>query len=72
MNFSKKNCFVKEIATQQKEEDAAYDDAPDDYLDPITSVLMSDPVRLPSSRQIVDRATIARHLLRFEFPSKIK
>ena len=31
---------------------------------------MLDPVMLPSSRQIVDRATIARHLLRYElFPS---
>jgi hypothetical protein len=43
-----------------------YDDAPDEYLDPITSTLMIDPVMLPSSRQITDRATIARHLLRYE------
>lgn len=43
-----------------------YEDAPDDYLDPITSTLMVDPVMLPSSRQIIDRATIARHLLRFD------
>ena len=42
-----------------------YDDAPDEYLDPITSTLMIDPVMLPSSKQIIDRATIARHLLRF-------
>lgn len=55
------------IAAEHKEEDAVYDDAPDDYLDPITSTLMIEPVMLPSSRQIVDRATIARHLLRFEF-----
>jgi len=27
---------------------------------------MSDPVMLPSSRKIVNRTTIARHLLRFE------
>jgi len=59
--------YFKEIAAQQKEEDAVYDDAPDEYLDPITSILMSDPVMLPSSRQIIDRATIARHLLRYEF-----
>lgn len=52
------------MAAQQKEEDAVYDDAPDEYLDPITSTLMIDPVMLPSSKQIVDRATIARHLLR--------
>lgn len=28
---------------------------------------MTDPVMLPSSRKIVDRATISRHLLRFVF-----
>lgn len=60
----------KVVAAQQKEDDAAYDDAPDEYLDPITSTLMIDPVMLPSSRQIIDRATIARHLLRY-FPKKI-
>ncbi|CAF4301010.1 unnamed protein product, partial [Rotaria sp. Silwood2] len=54
---------IKKIAAEQKEEDAAYDDAPDEYLDPITSILMSDPVMLPSSRTILDRTTIARHLL---------
>ncbi len=58
--------FRQEIATQRKEEDAAYDNAPDEYLDPITDILMTDPVMLPSSRNIVDRTTIARHLLRFE------
>ncbi len=59
--------FFQDVAAQQKEDDAIYDDAPDEYLDPITSLLMVDPVMLPSSRQIVDRATIARHLLRYEF-----
>ncbi len=58
--------FLKDVAAQQKEDDVAYDDAPDEYLDPITSTLMIDPVMLPSSRQIVDRGTIARHLLRYE------
>ncbi|CAF4687908.1 unnamed protein product [Rotaria sp. Silwood1] len=54
---------IKKVAAEQKEEEAAYDDAPDEYLDPITSILMSDPVMLPSSRKILDRTTIARHLL---------
>ncbi|CAF0830173.1 unnamed protein product [Rotaria sordida] len=54
---------IKKIAVEQKQEDATYDDAPDEYLDPITSILMSDPVMLPSSRKILDRTTIARHLL---------
>jgi ubiquitin conjugation factor E4 B len=33
---------------------------------------MLDPVMLPSSRQIIDRATIARHLLRYETTSFIR
>ncbi|CAF0807326.1 unnamed protein product [Adineta ricciae] len=61
--FIKLGQHIKDVAAQQKEDDAVYDDAPDEYLDPITSTLMTDPVMLPSSRQIVDRATIARHLL---------
>ncbi|KXJ76958.1 hypothetical protein RP20_CCG008557 [Aedes albopictus] len=38
-------------------------DPPDEFLDPIMSSLMMDPVVLPSSRITVDRSTIARHLL---------
>lgn len=38
-------------------------DPPDEFLDPIMSSLMMDPVILPSSRITVDRSTIARHLL---------
>jgi len=36
---------------------------PDDFLDPITMVLMTDPVKLPDSQIIVDRSTIERHLM---------
>jgi ubiquitin conjugation factor E4 B len=32
-------------------------------LDPITTILMEDPVKLPSSNVIVDRNTIETHLL---------
>jgi hypothetical protein len=35
---------------------------PEQYLDPLLSTLMTDPVRLPSGN-IVDRAVIERHLL---------
>jgi hypothetical protein len=66
-NFIYRLSFIfQHIAAQRKEEDIAYDNAPEDYLDPITDTLMTDPVMLPSSRKIVDRTTIARHLLRFE------
>ncbi|XP_066934926.1 ubiquitin conjugation factor E4 A-like [Clytia hemisphaerica] len=36
---------------------------PDEFLDPISCVLMHEPVKLPSSGQILCRSTIARHLL---------
>jgi hypothetical protein len=41
-------------------------DAPDEFLDPLLSTLMRDPVRLPTSGNIVDRSTIAQHLLNDE------
>lgn len=54
---------VGQAAMSLKREDELFADAPDEFLDAIMSHLMSDPVRLPNSRQIVDRSTIARHLL---------
>lgn len=48
--------------THAEEEDIAAD-APEEFLDPIMSHLMTDPVILPSSRLTCDRHTIARHLL---------
>lgn len=52
---------VNQLAEQQKQEDEILAEVPDEYLDPIMSTLMMDPVLLPSSRQIVDRSTIARY-----------
>lgn len=48
---------------QEKANQEVLADAPDDFLDPIMSTLMTDPVILPSSKVRVDRTTIARHLL---------
>ena len=56
-NLSKR---VAELADQQLTEEGLLAEAPDDFLDPIMSTLMTDPVMLPSSRKIVDRSTIAR------------
>lgn len=39
-------------------------DAPEEFLDPIMSTLMMDPIILPTSNNVMDRATISRHLLR--------
>jgi len=44
-------------------------DAPFDFLDPLLDTLMRDPVRLPTSGTIVDRSTIAQHLLNNEIGS---
>ncbi|KAL1304695.1 hypothetical protein AAFC00_003647 [Neodothiora populina] len=45
----------------QAEEDLG--EIPDELLDPIMGSLMTDPVILPNSKQIVDRSTIRQHLL---------
>lgn len=52
-------------ASFQNIEDLA-DSAPPEFLDPLMSTIMKDPVRLPTSDNIVDRATINQHLLNNE------
>ncbi|XP_046576120.1 LOW QUALITY PROTEIN: ubiquitin conjugation factor E4 A-like [Haliotis rubra] len=47
-----------------QEEEELLADVPEEFLDPIMGTLMKDPVLLPSSKNIVDKATIARHILR--------
>lgn len=51
---------VKKAANQKREEDEILVGIPDEFLDPIMSTVMSDPVILPSSKITVDRQTIAR------------
>lgn len=53
------------MRVRQAAEEELYADAPDEFLDPIMGTLMKDPVILPSSKNIVDRAVIARHILRY-------
>ena len=40
--------------------------APEEFLDQLMYTIMKDPVRLPSSGEIVDRFTISHHLLNDE------
>ncbi|KAJ8924936.1 hypothetical protein NQ315_001099 [Exocentrus adspersus] len=54
---------VAQKAQEYKANEEAMMEAPEHFLDPIMSTLMTDPVILPSSKQTVDRTTIARHLL---------
>jgi len=36
---------------------------PIEFIDPIVNDIMVDPVKLPSSQNIIDRLTIKKHLL---------
>ncbi|KAK9881497.1 hypothetical protein WA026_016380 [Henosepilachna vigintioctopunctata] len=54
---------VARKAEEYQTNEEAVAEAPEHFLDPIMSTLMTDPVILPSSKQVVDRTTIARHLL---------
>jgi ubiquitin conjugation factor E4 B len=46
------------------------EDAPFEFLDPLLDTLMRDPVRLPTSGQVVDRSTISQHLLNNEIGTR--
>ena len=51
---------AKEIVDKNK---INYDDAPEEFLDPLTFVLMEDPIILPTSHMNIDRKTIEEYLL---------
>ena len=56
----------EKIAQAKREDDAAEEDLgeiPDEFLDPLMFTLMEDPVKLPTSRNTLDRSTIRSHLL---------
>ncbi|KAH9922853.1 ubiquitin elongating factor core-domain-containing protein [Epithele typhae] len=48
-------------ATLEAEDDLG--EIPDEFLDPLMYTIMRDPVTLPTSKAVVDRATIKSHLL---------
>ncbi|XP_035829834.1 ubiquitin conjugation factor E4 A isoform X2 [Aplysia californica] len=54
---------IKAMQSVKVSEEQALADAPEEFLDPIMGTLMTDPVMLPASRNIVDRNVIARHVL---------
>lgn len=52
------------LASKNVEDDEAlFNDAPDEFLDPLMCTFMKDPVLLPTSNTIIDRSTITQHLL---------
>jgi len=54
---------LEEIAGQKATLEELLNPIPDEFLDPILSNLMRDPVKLPTSNITVDRSTISRILL---------
>ena len=51
------------VGARAKASEAANEEAPEEFWDPIMATIMDDPVILPTSSTTVDRATIMRHLL---------
>jgi ubiquitin conjugation factor E4 B len=54
---------VQSIVEQKDEFDIDFENAPDEFKDPLMDTLMIDPVCLPTSGKVMDRSIILRHLL---------
>lgn len=61
--FQELASIVEEKVAENAKKDEDYEDAPDEFKDPLMDTLMSDPVLLPTSGNIMDRHVITRHLL---------
>lgn len=57
---------VQKCRTEFVDVESLVQDAPGEFMDPLMDTLMRDPVRLPTSGNIVDRSTIAQCLLNVE------
>lgn len=55
-----------EYDSKMEEEEDYGDDVPDEFRDPVMDNIMLDPVKLPSSGQIMDRKNIIKHLLNIQ------
>lgn len=62
-NFEVLAAELKGEKAKLNQEEMMFDDAPEEFLDPLMFTLMEDPVELPGSKTIIDRLTIKRHLL---------
>eukprot|EP00116_Pleurobrachia_bachei_P000076 sb/3460338/ len=61
--FLEVSVLAAEAVTSEEVEGILTERAPEHYLDPILGTLMTEPVLLPTSRVIVERSVIAKHLL---------
>jgi len=58
------NDFIKELQVRGEAQAAADEvDIPDEFLDPILCEIMSDPVMLPDSKNVMDRKSIVRIIM---------
>lgn len=55
--------MAEELMQEEKAAEKSLGDIPDDFLDPVMGTLMTDPVRLPTSRKVMDRVVIHKILL---------
>ena len=62
-NFLKFVDRLKKEERKIKEEEINYDDAPEEFCDALTALLMTNPVKLPQSNMVVDRKSIEMYLL---------
>ncbi|XP_022090328.1 ubiquitin conjugation factor E4 B-like isoform X2 [Acanthaster planci] len=60
--FSRLMSRAQEITSHNQQLEVDYDDAPDEFKDPLMNTLMHDPVILPSGH-VMERKIIERHLL---------
>ncbi|XP_054167509.1 ubiquitin conjugation factor E4 A-like [Oppia nitens] len=55
--------LIEKALQYQRRMEVNYDDAPEEFMDPIMGDIMEDPIILPNSGVRVERSTIQRHLL---------
>lgn len=53
---------VEQFVQQKQKMEIDFNDAPEQYKDPLMDTIMEDPVILPSGK-VMDRTVIVRHLL---------
>lgn len=54
---------AQQIKSSDEQDEEELGDIPDEFLDPLMFTLMKEPVILPSSKVVIDLATIKSHLL---------
>ena len=63
MTFKQLIAKANDVYMEEQGLEEKLGEIPEEFQDPLMQVLMRDPVLLPASKTIVDRSTIARHLL---------